>query len=235
MSLIGKVYPAPDSEVDDLINAAKSLTVATIAAAMPEPVGRNSIIAQGVLHRMNGSGTMVGPAVTVWSPPGNNTMFRFGMQTTRPGDVYVLVTPTLGAAQWGDLATVWAIGRELAGGIVFGSVRDLAEIHKTDFPLWGADVDPRQSLKISIGYVNAPVDIAGHRIAPGDLVVADDDAVMTLTPAEARMAIPLAQKRAEKEALVLQDAWKGLTSPHLPYVSEDGIERMTKPWSPDEA
>lgn len=234
MSLIGKVYPAPESEVSDLIEAAKSLTVATIAAAMPEPQGRNAIIANGVMHRMNGSGTMAGPAVTVWSPPGNNTMFRFGMQTTRPGDVYVLVTPTLGAAQWGDLATAWAIGRELAGAIVLGSCRDLAEIKKTDFKLWGADVDPRQSLKISLGYVNAPVDIAGHIIAPGDLVVADDDAVMTLTPEQARLAIPLAQQRAEREALVLEDAWKGVTSPHLPYVSEDGIERMSKPWSPGE-
>jgi 4-hydroxy-4-methyl-2-oxoglutarate aldolase len=205
----GNVYQTPAGPGEDITGRARHAGVATLAAAAGEPLGRNSLVRAGQLTRVAGDGGVAGRAVTVWNPPGNNSMIRFGVEACEPGDILVISTPADGAAQWGELAHEWAKAVGIAAVIVDGSVRDVQRVREVGVPLWGRTVDPRQALKDSVGYVNAPVVIGGVRLCPGDLVVADDDAVMFIDAGQAGELVTLAEQRAARETSRREDHREG--------------------------
>lgn len=229
--LTGKVYASAPGPSDEQVQVARDLGVANIAAAVADPWGRDMLTDQ-VLRRVAGTGVVAGRAVTVWNPPGNNTMVRFGIEACEPGDVLVVTTPTDGAAQWGDLAHEWARALGLAGVVVDGSVRDVEQVRSMGLSLWARSVNPRQALKQALGYVNAPIQVAGTRVTPGDLVVADDDAVAAVPAARAAEVLELAQAREERERQSRLDLSQGRVSEHLSQTFDaSGIERIGQPWS----
>lgn len=232
-SLLGKVFKRKDSGLSpELVAQARALGVATLSATMGEPVGRDQIVARGGLTRAAGSGVSAGPAVTVWNPGGNNTMLRYAIESCRPGDILVVTTPADGFAQWGDNASTWAKGLNIAAVIVDGSVRDVANMREIGVPVWCRTVDPRQALKESLGYVNAPVQIGSVQIRPGDLVVADDDAVMVLRPEQVEPVVRMATDRAAQEAEVMRQAATGSTPDNLKKIfTGDRIEKLDRPWT----
>ena len=70
---------------------------------------------------------LAGPAVTASCPAGDNLMMHRALSLAQPGDVLVVVCEEeRSAAQWGQLATTYAIKRGLAGVVVQGCVRDVA-------------------------------------------------------------------------------------------------------------
>ena len=232
-SLLGKVFKRTDSGIaTSAIAKARQLGVATLAATMGEPVGRDQIIARGGLMRISGTGVVAGSAVTVWNPGGNNTMLRFGIESCLAGDILVVTSPADGFAQWGDNASTWAKGLNIAAVIIDGSVRDVANVRKLGVPVWGRTVDPRQALKEAPGYVNAPIHIGSVLIQPGDLVVADDDAVMVLRPDQVEAVVNMAVSRAAQEEETMRQAATGKTPDNLKAIfSGDRIEKLDRIWT----
>lgn len=230
-SPIGKVFATPTGFPEEVIATAQELGVATIAAGMADPWPRFHLFEQS-LHRISGTGAIAGRAVTCWNPPGNNTMVRFAIEACAPGDVLVLTTPTDGTAQWGDLAHDWAAAVGLAGVIIDGSVRDVEGIRRVGLSLWARTVDPRQSLKQALGYVNAPIHTAGVSIDPGDLIVADDDGVLVVPHSEASEVVAKAKERADREELSRKDLVQGRVSPHLAAIFDaDAIKLVGTTWT----
>lgn len=228
--MIGKVFQRAEGNLGHLIPTATTINVATIAAAMPEPHGRNAIAPVGSLTRVSGSGTVAGQAITVWNPGGNNTMLRFGIHQTDPGYILVVSCPSGGAAQWGDIASATAAARGATGVIIDGDVRDLAEIRETGLSVWARSVDPRQADKEVLGYVNGPITVAGLTVRPGDLVVADDDAVMFIPADQAESAVANGVERGDTEDKIREDSRQGKRSPLLPEWQEDKIEIVDQTW-----
>ncbi len=64
----------------------------------------------------------------------------------------------------------------VTGVLVDGSVRDLEGIERVGLPIWGAGQVPGHGV-FSLLRVNSSVTIAGLRINPGELIVADSDGV----------------------------------------------------------
>ncbi|AJT41722.1 RraA family protein [Psychromicrobium lacuslunae] len=99
----------------------------------------------------------------------------------------VIVSDNAGSLEcttWGSLLTITAGLRKVAGSIVFGSVRDLAETRELGFPLFSAGVSMVSGKnRVELAAVGERLDLAGLPVAPGDYVLADDNGALVV-PAE---------------------------------------------------
>ena len=104
-----------------------------------------------------------------------------------PGQGKVLVVDgggSLRAALMGDLIAKDAVKNGWEGVVIHGCVRDAAVLATLDLGIKALAAIPRKTVRNGEGQKDLPVTLAGIRIAPGDLVFADEDGVLVLTPAE---------------------------------------------------
>lgn len=99
----------------------------------------------------------------------------------RPGEIYMASGGSLNYAMWGGLMSTRARYLGAAGAIVDGYVRDANDIERLDFPvfsrgLFAQDQGPRGQV---IDY-RCAIEVAGVRIEPGDLIVADREGILVV-------------------------------------------------------
>ena len=153
------------------------------------------------LQQMKRDGQKIaGPAVTAFCWPGDNLMMHRALYLAQPGDVLVVVCQAeLSGAQWGDMATRYALNKGLAGVVVQGCARDVDTVRALGLPVWATHIHPIHPDKSGHGYVNAPVVCEGVNVCPGDLIVADGDGVIAVPRAEAARVVAAAQAKMRKE------------------------------------
>ena len=118
-----------------------------------------------------------------------------------PGDVLVVSVAGSGAyGYWGDLLTVSAQARGLAGLVIDGCVRDRDEIAKTGFPVFSAGLTIRGTSKQGLGLVNHPIACGGQLVWPGDLVLGDADGLVAVAREAAGEVLQRARDRESFEA-----------------------------------
>jgi regulator of RNase E activity RraA len=143
--------------------------------------------------------TIVGPAVTVKSYPGDNLMVHKSLDIAQPGDVIVVDghrSPLTAAL--GDLVSKKARHRGVAGFVVDGVIRDLPEIKRLgDFPVFARDVTPIGPMHRGPGEINYPIACGGVVVNPGDIIVGDLNGVVVV-PRE--FADDLLRRLEEREA-----------------------------------
>src|SRR3954454_812123 len=131
------------------------------------------------LRSRHGGGGMAGPALTVKAPPGDNLMFHKAIALAQPGDVIVIdAGGDLTNALMGEMMLMQITKRGVAGVVINGAIRDAAYIRGQSLPVFAAGVTHRGPYKNGPGEINVPVAIGGMVIAPGDLVLGDDDGVL---------------------------------------------------------
>jgi regulator of RNase E activity RraA len=93
--------------------------------------------------------------------------------------------------------------RRGCGGLVCdGAVRDVATLAAwPDFSVYARFITPRGPTSAEHGAINIPVVIGGTLVSPGDIVIGDDDGLVALAPATARMRLPDANAKIAKEAM----------------------------------
>ena len=69
--------------------------------------------------------------------------------------------------------------RGVAGFVIDGAIRDSAAFAASDFPCFARGVTHRGPYKDGPGELDVPVPIAGTVVSPGDIVVGDEDGVVT--------------------------------------------------------
>jgi regulator of RNase E activity RraA len=143
--------------------------------------------------------SILGPAVTVKSYPGDNLMVHKSLDIAQPGDVIVVDghrSPLTAAL--GDLVSKKARHRGVAGFVVDGVIRDLPEIKRLgDFPVYARDVTPIGPMHRGPGEINYPIACGGVVVNPGDIIVGDLNGVVVV-PRE--FADDLLRRLEEKEA-----------------------------------
>ena len=143
---------------------------------------------------------IAGRAVTVELEPGDNWFIHVALLDAGEGDI--LVVDAKGYTQagpWGDVLTLAAQERGLAGLVIDGAVRDSQEIITSGFPVFTRGVCIRKTTKVQTGTVNVPVTIGGVLIHPGDILVGDADGLVRVSAADVDTALTSAEHRELKE------------------------------------
>ncbi|WP_100657829.1 RraA family protein [Alteromonas flava] len=150
---------------------------------------------------------LVGRAYTVSCPPGDHLMFHAAIYRAKPGDVIVAVGDPAFALAGGN---VCAIAQEngIAGCIIDGRVRDLAEIREMQFPLFAKGVIPKPGAKKQLGELQGSIQCGGVTVNSGDYVIADEEGIAIIPQQDIESALEKAEARAKKDAETPLPAWR---------------------------
>ncbi len=100
-----------------------------------------------------------------------------------------------------------------AGLVCDGAIRDVATLSEwTDFSVFTRSITPRGPASFEAGSVNAPVTIGGTQVAPGDLVIGDDDGLVVVSPELVRKHLRDAQAKLALEAEWIKKLASGRTA-----------------------
>ena len=143
---------------------------------------------------------LAGPALTVDARPGDNLVLHYAVLQAKPGDVLVVDAKAfMEAGPWGDVLTVLAMKRGIAGLVVNGCVRDANTIIDLGFPVFCRGLSIKGTGKHQPGRVNVPVVIGDVVIHPGDIIVGDRDGLAVVAKDEVEATIASSIAREEKE------------------------------------
>ena len=141
-----------------------------------------------------------GSALTVECSPGDNLTLHHALHIAQPGDVLVVTgSPDFNVGLWGELMSISARSKGLAGTIIDGTVRDPLEIRSLGYPVFCRNINPSRAKKEVYGRINIPVRIGTISINPGDVVLADANGIISIAFDRAKEACQLASEVAKKE------------------------------------
>lgn len=205
MTHIGfRILPAPQRAPAALIKQFRGVVVAHLSDSM------NRLPAAAGLRPMHKSGQLLGQALTVRVPPGDNLMVHKAIDIALPGDVIVVdAGGETTIAIIGDIMSSLAARRGLAGMVIDGAIRDSAELAQSRFPVYARGVTHRGPYKNGPGEINVPVSVGGMVVGPGDIVVGDADGVVAIPLADAPAVLKLARAKAKEEAAILDSIARG--------------------------
>jgi len=188
------VTGVPRAEPDD-IAALAGYGVATVHEAM----GRVGSLGPDLRPIQQGV-AVAGSAVTALCWPGDNLMIHAAIEQCHEGDILVVAVAAPSThGMFGDLFATSLMSRGVRSVVLDCGVRDTEQLRQMGFSAWSRHVSAQGTVKATAGHVNLPVVIAGQRIEPGDVVVADDDGVVVVPRAGVPDALAKAQARVEKE------------------------------------
>ena len=162
------------------------------------------------LRPMHREGKLAGPAFTVKTAPGDNLLVHKALDTAKPGDV--IVVDAGGSAEQaiiGELMATRAKQRGIAGLVIWGAIRDSAELGAGTYPVFACGVTHRGPYKDGPGEINVPVSIAGMSVSPGDIIVGDADGLVAVPQALAERVLASAQAILAKETAAMKQMQDG--------------------------
>jgi 4-hydroxy-4-methyl-2-oxoglutarate aldolase len=184
------------------------------AATLHEASGRRGALPSSI-KPIDSTMRVAGPALPVATAPGNNLWIHRALPAAEPGDVLVVVTSGhYEAGYWGDIMTVAALEREIAGLVIDGCVRDSEAIARLHFPVFARGLSIRGTDKDAAapGSLQKPITLGDATVHPGDLVVGDADGVVVIPRASVAEVLEKAREREKREVEVVERLRRGETT-----------------------
>ena len=121
------------------------------------------------------------------------------------GSVLVFVMQDgIDIAAMGNLMGTTAKVRKLAGAVIDGAVRDVAELKRMGFPVWSRRITPATSVGRMVGAEKqVPVKCGDVMVNPGDYIVGDTDGVVVVPASHAEKIIALLKQYDDKESKMI--------------------------------
>jgi len=194
---------------DPLIEGFKKTTVASVADAVDQVVGKRGFMSHDMRPQV--PGPFVGRATTALlrpAPPEKATPTLSAkhsiemIDNAQPGQVGVIVIENgLDVAGLGGLMGTTAKARGMAGVVVDGSVRDVAELRALALPVYARGVIPSSSVgRYASVARDIPVTCGGVTVRPGDIIVAGEDGVVVVPAERAEAVLKRAQEIDARES-----------------------------------
>jgi RraA family protein len=162
------------------------------------------------LRPMHKEGKLAGPAYTVKTAPGDNLLVHKALDTAKAGDVLVVDAGGFGDhAIIGELMMSRARQRGIAGIVIWGAIRDSAEIGAGSYPVYACAVTHRGPYKNGPGEINVPVMMGGMPVNPGDIIVGDADGLVAIPLESAERVLASAKAILEKETAAMKQILAG--------------------------
>ncbi|EMM0381091.1 RraA family protein [Pluralibacter gergoviae] len=150
------------------------------------------------LRRFNKTGKLIGTALTVKVRGGDNLLVYKAMTMLEKGHVLVIdAQGDMNNAIIGELIKLDCVRRGCVGFVVNGAIRDVASF--ADTPLYAKCVIHKGPFKTGPGEINVPVSIGGQVINPGDIIIGDEDGLVSFPYEYKDELLTLAARHAEKE------------------------------------
>lgn len=192
---------ATSTAVDELIRTLSTLSTPTVSDALD----RLGVPGQALgIRALDESLTMCGRAYTLrYQPvgPDGGTVGDY-IDDVPAGDVLVLDNAgRLDATVWGDILTLMASRRALAGTVIDGVCRDTARARELGYPIYARGHWMRTGKdRVALAAAEVPVTIGGVLVSPGDPVLGDADGIVVLPRAREReiLETALAIEKAEE-------------------------------------
>jgi regulator of RNase E activity RraA len=184
-----------------------------IVSDVMDELGMTGVIGASVLNPTMPGHCIVGPALTVRNIMQRehvyeaarrhvNKMAEFEAHNLAcPGDV-VVIEGVAGISNMGGISAQTGKRQGEAGAVVFGGVRDVAHSRRIGYPIWATEFTPvTGKWRIETVEINGEIVVGSVRVAPGDIVLADDTGVCFIPRARAAEVLAIArQKHAAEEA-----------------------------------
>jgi regulator of RNase E activity RraA len=156
------------------------------------------------------AGQIVGRAITATlrqAPPDKATAALSAkhsvamIDNSKPGDVGIIVVENgLDVAGLGGLMGTTAKVRGMAGVLIDGGLRDIAELRALGLPAYSRSVVPSSSVgRWATVSNNTPVQCAGIIVKPGDIIVAGEDGVVRVPQERAAEVLKRSQEIDDRE------------------------------------
>lgn len=152
---------------------------------------------------------LLGTAITVKAPIGDNLFFHQALDMAQPGDIIVVDGASgCNRSLAGEIMMRFAQKKGLAGIVVDGCLRDLDGIELLEMPIYAKGVTPQGPWKFGPGEVNVPIACGGQVVFPGDILVGDKDGIVVVRrqDAEAVAEVAIKKKAAEDKTFELMEA-----------------------------
>lgn len=169
---------------------------------------RDRVMDIGIRPLWQGMPRVAGPAYTVRCPAGDHLMVHAAIYRAATGSVIVVESGDVDYALAGGNVCAVAQRHGVAAFVLDGTVRDIAESRERRFPIFGRGVIPIPGAKDQLGSLNEMVRCGGVEVAPGDIVVADEEGIVVVPKARAAEILEAAQKKAKKDASLSLDEWE---------------------------
>lgn len=196
----------------DLIKAFKELDTTSVSDALDRLGISGGLL--GIKPIVPGV-TMCGPAFTVHYVPCGVVKGTVGdfLDDVEPGQVVVIDNAGREyCTVWGDLMSLTASRKGVAGTVIDGVCRDISGIRELRYPIFtkgfymvtGKD-------RVQVDAVNVPVAISGVLVKPGDIMLGDDTGVVVIPQEKAAEVLEVAKEIAEKEEIIVREVKNGAT------------------------
>jgi len=162
------------------------------------------------LRPMHKEGKLAGPAYTVKTTPGDNLLVHKALDTAQKGDVIVVDAGGICEnAIIGELMMSRARQRGVAGIVIWGAIRDSAEIGAGTYPVYASGVTHRGPYKNGPGEINVPINMGGMAVNPGDIIIGDADGLVAVPQEQAERILASAKSILEKETAAMKQILAG--------------------------
>jgi regulator of RNase E activity RraA len=199
-----------------LLERLDALYLAVVADCLDRVGVRSNLLAPHVKSLYPGA-KLAGYALTVKvvaveTAPARDDWYRgemLAVDSQQPGDVMVVSTSS--GSYWGELLATASRFRGARGLVGDCYARDTAALIEMRYPTFVAGSLAYDSLgRIDVDGVDVPIECAGVRVHPGDLVIGDDDGVAIIPRAVAEQVVELAEEKVSGENLVRDRLAEGM-------------------------